>query len=303
MADQNKVLVAQGKSRRFVEIVVCDGILTGDSYLTSPMITVIVGPKDQDGDKIRSQTFFVHKDLITSRSRFFAKALKDYTGSKSVENEGGKSSKSEIGGISWLEGEEGVVKMPEDEPEVFANYIQLLYYGTIPIYNELEQVPASNTLDNGTTSKREFARQLEHAVALAARQEYNTLAKMYVLCEKIQDTAAKRSVFAAFVEATTKSRVNNDQHYPVYSTVRLIYAGTLTSDPLRTFVTDCHVLVGHSGWVASADDYPHEFLYDVTLGMFKERAVSDAKARLRLKDTETYLKKLDVLRSRARTMR
>jgi hypothetical protein len=260
-------------------------ILTTDSYLTSPVITVIVGPNDQDSEKPCSQTFFVHKDLITSRSCFFAKALKDYTGSKSVEDDGG---------VSWLEGKEGVVRMPEDEPEVFANYVQLLYHGVIPIYDELEQAVASNTLAKGITSEQKSAEHLKQAVASAAQQEYNTLAKIYVLCEKIQDTATKRLVFAAFIEATTKKRVDTRRHYLDSRAIRFIYAGTLASDPLRTFVADCYVLVGNSSWMESADFYPHEFLYDVTLGMLKERAVSDAKAELRLEDKEACLKKLDV---------
>lgn len=48
-----------------------------------------------------------HKDLIVSRSDFFTRALN------------GK----------WKEGNDNVVKLPEDEPEIFWLYIQLLYSG------------------------------------------------------------------------------------------------------------------------------------------------------------------------------
>jgi hypothetical protein len=78
------------------------------------MIKVVVGDDEPNVD--RPNHFFVHKDLITSRSHFFAKALRNYAGSRrnekdSVETYNGDTDR---GSITWIEGKEGVVRLPED---------------------------------------------------------------------------------------------------------------------------------------------------------------------------------------------
>jgi hypothetical protein len=51
------------------------------------------------------QNFTVHQDLISTRSEFFAKALRG----------------------DWKEAQERTVVLPDDEPEVFRLYLQFLY--------------------------------------------------------------------------------------------------------------------------------------------------------------------------------
>jgi hypothetical protein len=112
----------------------------------------------------------VHADLLTSRSRFFAKALKNYAQRKQspgTANPGVAEQRDEdtaieksataadgeqpnVTGqtesntesmnqgddsIKWREGEEGVVKFPVDKPDLFAQYVQLLYTGALAIYD------------------------------------------------------------------------------------------------------------------------------------------------------------------------
>jgi len=89
-------------------------------YFTGPTVQVIVGA-DLDTP---ARSFFVHAELLTKRSKFFAKALKNYAermahpeGSETAAesdaqqaDKAEKNAKSES--IMWKEGEEGVVKLP-----------------------------------------------------------------------------------------------------------------------------------------------------------------------------------------------
>lgn len=82
----------------------CSNSGNHSDFSTGPIVQIIVGADRNE----QSTTFNIHRDLITSRSPFCAKALKNY-------GECGN------GDIQWLEGEERVVKMPEDDPAIFAN--------------------------------------------------------------------------------------------------------------------------------------------------------------------------------------
>ncbi|KAG9202235.1 hypothetical protein G6514_004673 [Epicoccum nigrum] len=75
-------------------------------YLTSPSIRVSVGKLDTC-----MQNFTMHQDLISTRSEFFAKALRG----------------------DWKEAQERTVVLPDDEPEVFRLYLQFLYTGQVAL--------------------------------------------------------------------------------------------------------------------------------------------------------------------------
>jgi hypothetical protein len=83
------------------------------------MIKVVVGEKT----KKSFRQFFVHAGLLTSRSTFFATALKSYGKSDHGESEGNTEQTVEDRSIQWQEVKERVVKLPVDDPGVFANYV------------------------------------------------------------------------------------------------------------------------------------------------------------------------------------
>jgi hypothetical protein len=68
-------------------------------YVNTSTIRVVVG------GEAKNQTFSVHEGLICSRSDFFKNAMKE----------------------PWLEAEERKVSLAEEEPDVFALYLELLY--------------------------------------------------------------------------------------------------------------------------------------------------------------------------------
>ena len=196
--------------------------------------------------------------------------------------------------IMWLEGEEGVVKLPVDEPEVFAGYVQLLYTGLLPMYEEpqnVESVQADAGTKKQDSKRRKIAREHKEAQSTAIHRSYEKLVKIYIFCEKIQDITAKRTLLAAFVENSLKEDDSGSHTFPDATIVRSVYGGTLTSDPLRAWLVDCYVIHGHGGW--SEDKYtnfPHEFLHDVMKRMYAERGAP--KDRGKTRDVKYYQDKL-----------
>jgi len=113
--------------------------------------------EDADSDP---QTFFVHSELVMSRSKFFAKALKNYTPLDQAGDDKHATSSVEGRGCFWKEGHEGVVRLPVDKPVVFAHYIQLIYTGVLPMPDEPEkpQKWPSGTSKNRRRKRRGSAR-------------------------------------------------------------------------------------------------------------------------------------------------
>lgn len=68
-------------------------------------ITVLVGEGEAQ------ESFIVHKELICARSEFFRVSMKEV----------------------WKEGKEGVIPLPEDDPQVFALYVQSLYVSALRV--------------------------------------------------------------------------------------------------------------------------------------------------------------------------
>lgn len=212
--------------------------------------------------------FFVYRDLITSRSKFFAKALRKY-------------GEGDNGDITWLEGEEGIIKLPEDNPDVFAYYLQLIYQG---------QVPAGKAFKGDVDAMSED--ELEDAISNLVNAEYERLSKLYIFCEKVRDTTGKVLLIAAFVEAYHKKREDGCPYFPVSKCVTKVYEGTMDGDPLRQFCVDCYALQAHAQWFENekAEEYNLQFLFDVMKEMANARdQVTDYSE---IKSAEAYCKKL-----------
>ncbi|KAF2868938.1 hypothetical protein BDV95DRAFT_577969 [Massariosphaeria phaeospora] len=104
--------------------------------------------------------FCVHENLICTRSAFFRKAMNG----------------------TWKESEEKYVELPEDEPDIFRLYVELLY------------------------SARLTTKTLAYEVI--------SLCKLYVLAEKLQDSLSKNLIIDALV-ATTRELGSDGKHsYP-----------------------------------------------------------------------------------------
>jgi hypothetical protein len=252
------------------------------------MVRVVVG----EDIETSPQTFFVHADLLISRSTFFQKALRSYAKADRGDNEKAMQI-DEFESIQWREGEEGIVKLPVDEPEVFTNYMQLLYAGVLPIFDD----PQKPKVDPKTMTEDEIKKaetNFDKLVHIAVTKVHTMLGKLYVFCEKIRDATGKQTLSESFIKECSEVRATGSRYYALSSVVTNIYSGTLPSDPFRAFLVDCFAYVGHSGWISGNtkyDDYPHEFLFDATVEFHKARP--GPQDRSRVNDTKYYLDKLN----------
>jgi hypothetical protein len=243
-----------------------------------------------------SQSFSVHADLLTSRSAFFAKALRNY-----IKVYRGEEKDEAMHGIEqqiqWREGEEGVIKLPVDKPDVFANYVQLLYSGVLPIFDDPKKPDI-----HPTTMSRERVKKIEAdfkaLTVIAVDKVYTMLGKLYVFCEKIQDDTSKKDLLVSFIKASCQTRADGSVYYPDQLVVRRVYSGTLPSDPLREFLVDCYVYAGHSKWIGQdcKDILSPEFLYDFMVETYRVRPRPEDRSQI--ENTNYYLEKLKALEIR-----
>ncbi|CZT16286.1 uncharacterized protein RCC_02128 [Ramularia collo-cygni] len=169
---------------------------------TGKMVTVQVG---MDGEL----PFLVHEPIIKPDSDFFRLVLD----------------------TKWREGQELLVKLPEDCVHIFATYVEWLYN---------KEVTAAH---------------------------YHMLARMYVLGEKIQSSGFCNAVMENMIK---RSRAR----CPVpIDMIRVIYDGTMTAAPVRTFVVDTWMSLGSTVRLTEEPDgtQPHpEFVMDLAMALLRE---------------------------------
>ncbi|KAF1950234.1 hypothetical protein CC80DRAFT_554465 [Byssothecium circinans] len=162
-------------------------------------------------------------------------------------------------GSPWASAEDGIVTLKEEDPR--------------------------RSVSTPASSNKSILEQ--------ASEEYEALAKLYGLCDMLQDVQAKNRIITAFVEASLKERGDHTRWYPWGPQIRSIYELTPTSDPLRKFCVDMFVIVGHKSWFAkfTFDQFPAEFLYDVVAALVTggERP----KGRKKIEVAENYFCKID----------
>jgi hypothetical protein len=153
----------------------------------------IVGIDVGAGDK--RTIFRVHMALLTARSDFFKKALN------------GK----------WMEAEEKIVRLPEDDPTVYATYVHHLYTGELVVQPD-EQKPVKELLS----------------------EQHRMLCSVYVLAEKILDIETKNAVFHAMLEMRYTKQSNGKICGPSCDGVNVIYKGTVVGSPARRLMVDLY---------------------------------------------------------------
>jgi hypothetical protein len=118
------------------------------AYHFNPDDTAVL--QDRQGE----QKMLVHIPQITAHSEFFAAAFKK----------------------EWVEGQTREIKLPEEEPEIMAYYIEHVYFGKLPtdIYT-----PASPGLEK--------------------EEGYKSLAQIYVLAERLLDSACRNRILQEFM--------------------------------------------------------------------------------------------------------
>jgi hypothetical protein len=148
----------------------------------------------------------------------------------------------------WRESKSRSVRLENEEPEVFQIYLHWLYLNTLPVRID--------------------------SAGVAGNAEYLQLAKAYVLGDLLQDGNFKDVVLDAIIEKTKSTASDGLCWFPVGPVIRHIYDNTLESSVARGLLVDLYTNHGHGNWLyelASPEDLPKEFLYDLAIAVLDKR--------------------------------
>ncbi len=154
----------------------------------------------------------------------------------------------------WKESKDRSVELPDETPDTFGLYLHWLYRGTIP--TKVDEAGAAGT------------------------NEYNRLARAFILGDKTGDGDFQDAVIDAMISKNKTPTSNGDYWSPERPTIELIYENTLQSSKARKWLVDTYIRSGSSDWMldrADAADWPHEFLLELSAKLL-------GKTRLHVKD-------------------
>ncbi|KAI4634342.1 hypothetical protein J4E83_001660 [Alternaria metachromatica] len=207
----------------------------------SKFVTVIVG-KEPD-----QQRFSVHEGIMCARSEFFQRAMNG----------------------NWTESKERIIRLPEDDPEIFNIYINFLYTGNV-VTNAIEE-PKTAT----------------HIVG-----EMHVLGRLYVIGEKLQDKATKNSAIKSLLEVAYEKDANGKIYSPSIDTITYVYRGTCAGSLGRRLLVDLWVKISPEYMAKNAETLPKEFLIDLAVALLADRP--DKKPKLAtVANVSNYMEKMD----------
>ncbi|KAF1950232.1 hypothetical protein CC80DRAFT_554463 [Byssothecium circinans] len=200
--------------------------------LKSSILKIVVGEE--------KTVFSIHEAVLTARSKFFKNAM---TG-------------------NWKEAEDKAVKLPEDDPDVFALYEQIVYTGKIPAYD-----------DTGDERRDIYCQGWDRF-----QKGYEILCSLFVLAERLQDMNAKNMATDAILNKYFHGHnllKKNDTSgasacLPGKDAINIMCEGTPAPSPGRDVLVDLFVyLCDYQGFDGSQLAKPHDlhegFLYPLLL--------------------------------------
>lgn len=223
-----------------------------------------------------AQSFFIHTDLLKSRSIFFKNFLPSIVRANDTKAEEFDGYSTYHTGLFWRQEKLSITpvfEFPTESADAFENYVQLLYTGALPI----QDLPAKPNADGDILSA------WKEALCDAVHQTCSALYKLYALCTRIGDNTSKRVLLAAFLKQASTLRSNGTVYRPDKFAIANVYDNTAAKDPLRMFLVDCYVYEGTSDWVYEAGEkskHPPAFLADFMSVMLERRATPDYASRL-----------------------
>jgi hypothetical protein len=159
------------------------------------MLAIRVGKEPNHVD------FGTHESFLTSRSDFFRRAMNG----------------------NWTEADTRVVKLPEDDPNVFGLYLDYVYTGQL---TTMEKTPA----ELAALEPIDFDHQIY--------QEYEEVFRLFVLAKKLQDVATKNAALAAAIAISQSQSREGSCTAPSKRSVHIVYVGTPAGSLARRLVAD-----------------------------------------------------------------
>jgi hypothetical protein len=100
------------------------------------------------------------------------------------------------------------------------------------------------------------------------RSEYLVLGKLYVLCEKLQDRAAKNSVARAILAVSKEKCAKGGTQAPHREVVDIVYQGTCTDSKGRLLMADSWTGVTSDEYIVSSATFlPKDFYVDLIVAL------------------------------------
>ena len=155
------------------------------------------------------------------------------------------------------------MELPEDNPDIISLYLHFLYTG------ELAVLP------------------WPEPEGYKGHEERLNLSHLFVLAEKLQDTAAKNEIVKAMAESSGILREDECYWYPNLGAIEIIYSGTTESSPIRKLMVDMYVHNLRSSW--KSHGAPAEFPEDVTVELLKHRETCRPDTTRGRYNVEAYL--------------
>ncbi|GAB7334034.1 hypothetical protein MBLNU13_g06125t3 [Cladosporium sp. NU13] len=198
------------------------------------LVTLLVGPKERK--------MLVHGPQITAGSEFLAAALKR----------------------EWIESQTREIKLPEEEPEIMAYYIEHVNFGKLPSEIYITTSPG-----------------------LAKESGYKLSAQLYVLAERLLDSKCRNHVVRDFLRLRNMKCTRGGGWKTACIPFNIIYWGTMPGSPARRLLVDIHASFARKDWYprdvfmdpAFKVDLLRKLLHNVeTFGMVGEFRQLDLKA-------------------------
>jgi hypothetical protein len=225
--------------------------------LTGGILTIVVGATGN------TRNFHIHQALLTARPKFFEKAMQK----------------------GWKDAEEKLVKLPEDDPDTFAIYEQVVYTGRVPLLEVIDDGVLKG--DNKSTWCQ---------VSETCDHDYISLSALYVLAEKLQNLKARNTTVEAIIREVTHevATVDDSPCLPSLAAITTMYSKTPHHCPGRQVFFDCFTFCAGYGTLQDTGDWetlPREFLYDLALNALSFR--TKPKKFLPQEQVDRYLENED----------
>lgn len=200
---------------------------TASTYDKHDTITLVVGPEKHEMMAFES---------YLSDSDFFQAALKK----------------------EWTEGQTRTIKLPEEKPEVVAQYLDFVF---------AKGLPTRSTKDDCRTG----------AV-------YEVLGELYGLGERLLDSRLRNAIIDEFVRFT---KVGGYPHcYPQADAINSIYECTTDGSPARRLLVFWFITNGKEDWVT--DSLHYDFLRDLAMAAIAQFYECGLKFRFQYAQAEDY---------------